>query len=53
MAALSFYARARGTANEIVQEETHTWSLRDGGIVPFEWGRDLASALESVDRSRG
>jgi ketosteroid isomerase-like protein len=48
VAALTVYARARGTANEIVQEEAHTWTLRDGRIARFEWGRDLNVALEAA-----
>jgi uncharacterized protein len=48
VAALSFYARTRGTENEIVQEEAHTWTLRDGRIARFEWGRDLGTALEAA-----
>ncbi len=48
VAALTFYARARGTENEIVQEMAHTWTLRDGRIVRLEWGRDLATALEAA-----
>jgi ketosteroid isomerase-like protein len=49
VAALSFYARAPGTEYEIVHEEAHTWTLRDGKIVRFEWGRDLGTALEAAD----
>ena|SRR5919106_1588491 len=49
VAALSFYARAHGTEYEIVQEEAHTWTLRDGRIARFEWGRDLGTALEAAD----
>ncbi len=48
VAALTFYARARGTENEIVQEEAHTWTLRDGRIARFEWGRDLGIALQAA-----
>ena len=48
VAALTFYARARGTEIEIVQKEAHTWTLRDGRIVRFEWGRDLGTALEAA-----
>jgi hypothetical protein len=32
----------------VVQEEAHTWTLRDGKIVRFEWGRDLRTALEAT-----
>jgi uncharacterized protein len=48
VAALTFYARARGTENEIVQKEAHTWTLRDGRIARFEWGRDLGTALDAA-----
>jgi ketosteroid isomerase-like protein len=46
--ALTIYARAHGTETEIVQEECHTWTLREGRIARFEWGRDLRAALEAV-----
>jgi ketosteroid isomerase-like protein len=48
VAALTFYARAGGTENEIVQREAHSWTLRDGRIARFEWGRDLGTALEAA-----
>jgi ketosteroid isomerase-like protein len=48
VAAFTFYARGRGTENEIVQEMAHTWTLREGRIARLEWGRDLGSALEAV-----
>jgi ketosteroid isomerase-like protein len=51
VAALSFYARTRGTEKEIVQEEAHTWTLRDWRIARFEWGRDLGTALEAAGLS--
>jgi ketosteroid isomerase-like protein len=50
VAALTFYARAGGAENEIVQQEAHTWTLRDGRIARFEWGRDLGTALEALRR---
>lgn len=48
VASLDFHARARrgGGELEISQEEAHTWTLRDGKVVRFEWGRDLVAALE-------
>jgi ketosteroid isomerase-like protein len=46
--ALTIYARAHGTETEIEQEECHTWTLREGRIARFEWGRDLRAALEAV-----
>ena len=48
VASVSFCTRSRGSAAEVVQEEAHTWTLRDGRVVRFEWGRDLAEALEAV-----
>jgi ketosteroid isomerase-like protein len=48
VAAVRFCARGGGSGVELVQEEAHTWTLRDGRIVRFEWGRDLAAALEAV-----
>ena len=48
VASLDFRASAsRGWSElEISQEEAHTWTLRDGKVIRFEWGRDLAAALE-------
>ena len=48
VAAVTFHARSRGSETEIVQEEAHTWTFRDGRILRFEWGRDLAQALEAA-----
>ena len=48
VAAVSFRTRSRGSETEIVQEEAHTWTLCDGRITRFEWGRDLATALEAA-----
>ena len=48
VAAVSFRTRGRQSRIELVQEEAHTWTLRDGRIVRFEWGRDLGAALEAV-----
>lgn len=50
VAAVSFRARNRGSDWEVLQDEIHTWTLRDGKIVRFEWGRDLASALAAARR---
>lgn len=47
-AADAFRARKRGSDREVLQDEVHTWTLRDGKIVRFEWGRDLASALARI-----
>ena len=51
VAAVSFRTRSRGSETEIVQEEAHTWTLRDGRITRFEWGRDLATALKAAGLS--
>ncbi|MGE5746977.1 MAG: nuclear transport factor 2 family protein [Solirubrobacterales bacterium] len=50
VAAVCFHATARrGSKSEIIQEEeAHTWTLRDGKVVRFEWGRDLETALEAA-----
>jgi ketosteroid isomerase-like protein len=48
VADLSFYALGRDSASEAVQKEVHTWTLRDGRIARFEWGRDRREALEAV-----
>lgn len=48
VAAVSFLTRSRRSGIELVQEEAHTWTLRDGRIVRFEWGRDVAAALEAA-----
>jgi ketosteroid isomerase-like protein len=48
VAAVRFCTRGRGSETELVQEEAHTWTLRKGRIVRFQWGRDLAAALEAA-----
>jgi ketosteroid isomerase-like protein len=48
VASVAFVTRGRGSASEVVQEEAHTWTFRDGKIVRFEWGRDLSAALEAA-----
>ena len=55
VAAVSWYTLSRGSETELVQEEAHTWTIRDGRIARFEWGRNLGSALRAagVDRERG
>jgi ketosteroid isomerase-like protein len=47
---VSFCTRSGGSESEVVQREAHTWTLRGGKIVRFEWGRDLKAALESAGR---
>jgi ketosteroid isomerase-like protein len=51
VADLSFYVHGRGSETEAVQEEVHTWTLRDGRIARFEWGRDRNKALEAAGLS--
>jgi ketosteroid isomerase-like protein len=48
VAAVTFSACIRGSGTELIQEEAHTWTFRDGRIVRFEWGRDLRAALEAA-----
>jgi ketosteroid isomerase-like protein len=49
--AVSWHIRSRGSETEIVNEEAHTWTLRDGRIARFEWGQDLGKALEAAGPS--
>jgi ketosteroid isomerase-like protein len=42
VASVRFRAGIRGSGAELIQEEAHTWTFRDGAIVRFEWGRDYA-----------
>lgn len=51
VADVAWYTRSRGTERELAQDEAHSWTLREGRIAGFEWGRDLAGALEAA-RSR-
>jgi ketosteroid isomerase-like protein len=48
VAAVSWHTRSRGSEQELVQEEAHSWMLRDGRIARFEWGLDLAKGLEAA-----
>jgi len=48
VAATTFCTRSRGSQSEVVQDEAHTWTLRDGRIARFEWGRHLGTALEAA-----
>jgi ketosteroid isomerase-like protein len=43
----------RATASEVVQEEAHTWTFRDGKIIRFERGPDLDAALEAAGPPSG
>ncbi len=51
VAGVSCYTRSRGSESELVQEEAHSWSLREGRIARFEWGQDLGKALEAAGLS--
>jgi ketosteroid isomerase-like protein len=48
VASVTWHTRSRGSHAELIQEEAHTWTLRDGRISRFEWGQDLAKALEAA-----
>ena len=48
VAAVSWYTLSRGSEAELTQEEAHTWTLKEGRIACFEWGLDLAAALEAA-----
>src|SRR3712207_6490967 len=48
VAQVTFRARGGGSDHEVAQDEAHTWTFRDGRIVRFEWGRDLAAALRAA-----
>ena len=49
VAAVTWHTHSRESEKELTQEEAHTWTLREGGIARFEWGQDLAKALEAAD----
>lgn len=51
VADVAYIALFRGSAVELVQNEAHTWTFRDGKIVRFEWGRDLQAALDAAGLS--
>ena len=51
VAAVTWYTRGRESERELTQKEAHTWTLRDGRIARFEWGQDLAKALEAAGLS--
>jgi ketosteroid isomerase-like protein len=48
VAAVTFRGSRRGSQSEIVERRAHTWTLREGKIVRFEWGRDLELALQAA-----
>ena len=49
VAAVSWHIRSRKSQHELVNQEAHTWTLREGRIARFEWGQDLGKALEAAD----
>ena len=51
VAAVSWHIRNRGSETELVNEEAHTWTLREGRIARFEWGQDLGTALDVATAS--
>lgn len=48
VASVVFRARSSGSEAEITQDEAHTWTLSDGLVARFEWGRDLQAALDAA-----
>jgi ketosteroid isomerase-like protein len=52
VASVSWYTLSRASETELVQEEAHTWTIREGRIARWEWGRDLSTALRSAGLSR-
>jgi ketosteroid isomerase-like protein len=52
VAAVSWYVRGRGSSRDVVNEEAHTWTLREGRIAAFEWGQDLDKALAAAGLPR-
>jgi ketosteroid isomerase-like protein len=46
VAAVRFCTESHGV--QLVQQEAHTWTWRDGRLVRFEWGRDLEAALAAA-----
>ena len=48
VADVSWHTLSRGSAREIVNEEAHTWTLREGRLARFEWGQDVGKALEAA-----
>lgn len=48
VADVRWYTRSRAGESELVNAEAHTWTLRAGRIVRFEWGQDLERALAAA-----
>jgi len=51
VAEVAFHGKGAGSGAEVTQEEAHTWTFREGRLLRFEWGRNLASALKAVGLS--
>lgn len=51
VASVRWHIRNRGSETELVNEEAHTWTLRAGRIARYEWGQDLAMALDAAGAS--
>ena len=51
VASVTAHAWGRDSGAQVTQEEAHTWTLRDGKVISFEWGRDLPAALKAVGLS--
>ncbi len=52
VAQVTFRARSGRSEHQLAQNEAHTWTIRDGRIVRFEWGRDLTAALDAAGPRR-
>src|SRR5262245_24839397 len=48
VAAVDWHIRGRGSERELVNEEAHTWTVREGRLARFEWGQDLSVALAAA-----
>ena len=53
VAAVTWHIRNRGSERPLVNEEAHTWTVREGRIARFEWGQDLDAALEAATEGPG
>jgi hypothetical protein len=50
VADVTFSGRGASSGVTVTQEEAHTWTFDStGGIVRFEWGRDLQQALKAAE----
>jgi ketosteroid isomerase-like protein len=51
VAEVVFSGRGTKSGAKVSHDEAHTWTFREGKLVRFEWGRDLAEALQAVGLS--